>query len=136
MKDLSNEILLSKTKRLAQEERRIGLQVIHHLREIEDRRLYNEIGYSSLFECVTQELGYSEGSAHRRISAMRLLRELPEYEAKLEAGVLNVTNLSLVHTSLKGRSQEEKREIVSKLEGQSTAHTQRLIAQVNPRARR
>src|SRR5271154_4506642 len=123
MKRLSNEFLLSETKRLALEERRVGLEVLHHLREIEDRRLYNEIGYSSLFEYVTRELGYSEGSAQRRISAMRLLRDLPEYEAKLEAGTLNVTNLSLVHTYLKGRSKEEKRELVSKLEGQSTAQT-------------
>ena len=39
--------------------------VLHHLREVERRFLFAELGYSSLFEYCISELKYSAGSAQR-----------------------------------------------------------------------
>src|SRR5438045_2173558 len=81
----SDQELLEQTQFLAQEERRIGLEVLHHLREVDRRRLYART-YSSLHEFVVKELHYSDGAAYRRIQAMRLLKELPEIEEQLQSG--------------------------------------------------
>lgn len=50
---LNDDTFLKKTHTLVQEERRLNLEVIRHLKEISSRKLYLERGYPSLFEmCV------------------------------------------------------------------------------------
>jgi hypothetical protein len=39
-------------------------------------------------------LHYSEGQAGRRIQAMRLIKEIPEIEQKIESGALSLSNIS------------------------------------------
>lgn len=94
LKSLSDQNLLENTSRLAQRERELTLEVLQHLREIERRMLFAKLSYSSLFEYAVKELRYSEGAAQRRISSMRLLKELPEIEAKVECGALSLCALS------------------------------------------
>src|SRR5688572_10959532 len=111
----SNEFLLQKTKELAQREREITLEILHHLREVERRHLYAEIGYSSLYEYCTKELKYSEASAQRRISSMRLLRELPELEEKVELGNLTLSAISQAQTFFRHeeiQDREAKKELM------------------------
>jgi hypothetical protein len=144
LKSISDSDLLSTTKRLASEERRIGIEVLHHLKEIDARKLFASLGFSSLFAYCITELGYSEGGAHRRISAMRLLRDVPEYEAKLERGEVTVATLSQVQSFLnqekkqfgKDYSLEEKTELLAKVEGKSFHQTERVLATVSPQSAR
>ncbi|MBC7690999.1 MAG: hypothetical protein H7222_04470 [Methylotenera sp.] len=88
MKELNSSELISRTMTLVAEERRITLALIEHLAEISRRRVYAELGYSSLWDFATRELGLSEGAAQRRIQAMRLLRDVPEAAEALESGRL------------------------------------------------
>ena len=81
IKQLSNQQLLSQTKLLVQKERNTHIQVLHHLDEIDSRKLYLEQGFSSLFDYAVKELDYSEGAAYRRIKAMKLCRDLPVTES-------------------------------------------------------
>ena len=94
LKALSNYELLSRTKSLVQKERETHIQALRHLREIESRKLYFSQGFSSLFDYAVRELGYSEGAAFRRIKAMRLCRDLPEAEEKLQSGKLSLSSAS------------------------------------------
>jgi hypothetical protein len=96
MKHLSSEELLARTKNLVAEERRSTLALIEHLQEIQDRRLYAELGYASLWEFATRYLGLSEGAAQRRIQAMRLTRDVPEAKVALESGRLSLSNAAKV----------------------------------------
>lgn len=41
-----------------------------------------------------KECGFSEDQAARRISVMRLLKELPEIEDKISSGELSLSNLN------------------------------------------
>ncbi|OYZ13527.1 MAG: hypothetical protein B7Y39_17390 [Bdellovibrio sp. 28-41-41] len=77
LKHISSEDLHAKTKSIAEKERLTTIEVLWHLRENERRMLYAQMGYRDLKEYCVKELKYSEGSAWRRISAMRLLQELP-----------------------------------------------------------
>jgi uncharacterized coiled-coil DUF342 family protein len=94
LSNLKDRELLSRTRALVQVERTTLTQVLHHLREIERRKLFSDLGYRSLFEYAVEELRYSEGQAGRRIQAMRLMREIPEMEKKVESGSLSLSNVS------------------------------------------
>ena len=142
LKLLSNDFLLNQTRTLVSEERKLTTRILLHLREIEDRRLFAQRGYPSLFEMCVRELGYSEATAQRRISAMRLLRELPEIEKKLESGELKIGQVSLVQGFLRAEKREqgrayslqEKRELISRIEGKSTRETERALAVISPQS--
>jgi hypothetical protein len=144
LQNLSNQSLHENLIALSSEERRITLEVLHHLLEVEARRLFATRGHSSLFEYATRELGYSESSALRRISAMRLLRDmpeqdLPELEAKLESGELKVSQLSQVQSFIRQEKksgkvygEEQKRELLSEVAGKSARETEKVLAERSP----
>jgi hypothetical protein len=97
--------LIANTESLIRQEREILTYVLHHLREIERRRLFSSLGYKSLFDFTVKRLGYPEDQAYRRISAMKLLKELPEIEEKISQGELSLTHIGLAHSLFK---QEKK----------------------------
>ena len=94
MSQVPDGALLNMTQKLASDEREFLSQILHHLREIERRRLYCTLSCGSLFQYATKILGYSEDQAYRRIQAMKLLKEIPEIEEKLLIGVLNLTHFA------------------------------------------
>lgn len=129
LQNISNKILLENLNSLVKREREVTLQVLHHLREIERRALFAELGYSSLFEYSVKNLKYSESAAHRRISSMRLLRELPELERKIEAGTLNLSHLSQAQSFFRQEKSTvaEKRELLLNLENKSKRETEKEL---------
>ena len=116
---LTNKILLHDTKKLVASERAITSQILHHLKEIDRRKLYSDLKYSSLFDYCLRELGYSEASAQRRIVAARMMAVIPEIEQKIDEGRLTLTNISQVNHFFKASSVAEKRAILSQVEGLS-----------------
>jgi HNH endonuclease len=141
LKSISDSDLLVQIKNLAGEERRITTEVLLHLREIEARHLFAELGFSSLYEYCTKELGYSESSAWRRISAMRLLKDVPEIEEQLLDGRMTVTTLSQVQSFLLQEkkqknefTKDEKLELLGQVEGMSTRETERVLATISPQS--
>jgi len=139
LKKFSNQELHSRTIALVREETRLTLEILHHLREIEARKLYAERGHSSLFEYATRELRYSESAAQRRIASMRALRELPELEKKIETGDLKLTQVAQVQSFFRAEkksgkfySVSKKREVFQAAIGLSTRATERMLAEKNP----
>jgi 5-methylcytosine-specific restriction endonuclease McrA len=129
LKNLSDEALLKQTREVVARERDATLVVLHHLREVERRQIF-AYRHSSLFDYAVDELGYDKGSAHLRISAMRLLRELPEFEERLESGSLNLTLLSQAQSFIHKeeiRDPEAKRAVLQSIDGKSTRDAQREL---------
>lgn len=126
---LSDNLLLKNTQHLAQKERETTLEVLHHLREVERRSLFAVLAYQSLFEYAVKELKYSAGAAQRRIVSMRLLKELPEIEHKVEKGELSLSALSQAQVFFRqeNSSIDAKREILSSLENKSTREVEREL---------
>jgi len=127
--------LVERTKQLVAEERKITARVLEHLRQIEQHRVYVEWGYPSLFEFCVKELGYSESAAQRRISSMRLMRELPELKQAVEEGALTLTAIALAQQVFreKNYTTEAKREILKTLHGKSTREVEQQLATIHPR---
>ena len=111
IKQLSNKELLSHTKLLVQRERDIHIQVLHHLAEIDSRKLFFRQGFSSLFDYAVRELGYSEGAAYRRIKAMKLCRELPETANRLQSGKLSLSAASQLQIFFEKQDKKAKDEV-------------------------
>lgn len=133
---LTNQELVQKIDFLTKEERRITIEVLRLLREIERRQLFAELGYPSLFAYCTKGLFYSEAAACRRIEAMRAMRETPEIETKLETGELSLSAVTLAHTTLRQFekfantevSPKERKDVMLSLCGQSKRETEKVLA--------
>jgi hypothetical protein len=135
LEKLANEALLSKTRGLVREETRLTTFILHHLREIESRRLYASLGYSSLFDYAVHDLGYPEASAMRRIASMRLMKEIPALEGKLTRGDISLTVAAQAQSFFKQEekagkklTRDEKEKVVEKLEKKTTRQAEQLLA--------
>ena len=136
---LTSEELVSNTQNLVAQERRVGLEVLNHLREIDARKLYLERGFPSLFEMCVKEFGYSAGAAQRRIEAMRLTRDVPEVKCKIESGAVSLSTAASIQSFLRHErklerpySRTEKLELIAACENKSTREVEREIASRNP----
>lgn len=155
VRKLSDAELLKTIKAKKQEESKLTLEVLHLLREVRRRNLFLQLGFSSLWEYATKELGYSSGSAFRRIESMKLLSDFPEYEAKVETGELPLSTFSQLQTFFKEQKKacasqnvesnaepstkpranlnlSEKKELIEKSFGKSTREVERLLYEKAP----
>lgn len=126
---LTDKNLLMDTKNLVGSERDVTLRLLHHLKEIDRRKLYSDCKCSSLFDYCIRELGYSEASAQRRIVAARMLSDIPEIGEKIEKGVLTLTNISLVNQFFK--KTHEKREALQEVEGLTKKECEKKLFEIS-----
>ena len=78
LRSRSDPKLLSRTDDIALQDRRLTLELLVHLREIERRKLYLKLGYSSMFVYCTTRLRFSEPAAARRLRTARCLARFPQ----------------------------------------------------------
>ncbi len=98
---ITNSLLLSNFRILVQKERLVSREILEHIAEIEKRRLYAEEGFSSTHDWLVSAHGYSHASAGRRVSAARMLCDVPEVAEKIETGSLCMTTLSRVQSAIR-----------------------------------
>ena len=153
--------ILENLNRLVREERRITTEILWHLREVEERKIFVGEGYTSLFSYSVEGLKYSESAAYRRILAMRALRQIPELGAALEDGLLSLATVCLVqkHFSdqaklkkleldsadraqlreqapaiIRAQAIESKKELLNAMIGKSKLECQKMLAALSPQA--
>lgn len=125
---LSDYTLLSETKKLAAQEREILTQILHHLREVDSRRLYCVLKYNSIFDYAVGELKYSEGQAAGRVQAMRALVAVPEIESKIASGELSLSNVAMVQTAfVKSGKTMDRRAVLKRVENLSTREAEVIV---------
>ncbi|WP_168196665.1 HNH endonuclease [Bdellovibrio sp. ZAP7] len=136
LKFLSEIELDERIKTLAQRERHLLHEVLLTIKEIDSRKTYLELGFGSLFDYLVKGIGYSEGSAQRRIDATRLIREIPAVADKIQSGELKFNQISLVQRAareiLKNQSvkvtAEQKLQVFEDLCGKSHSESQFKVA--------
>jgi len=136
IRKLSDHQLLANADKLVKEEHRITLEVLHHLREIEIRCLFVDLKYKSMHKYCIKHLKYSEHEAASRLSAARLLKELPEIETQIANGDLNLTNLCAFQSFVRAEkmadqplTREEKLEIISAVGNKPTRQVKQELIQ-------
>ncbi|XGC81115.1 HNH endonuclease [Bdellovibrio bacteriovorus] len=134
---LSNRELENSLKDLVQKERKLLHVILEHIREIDARKLYLEKAYSSIYEYLTKELGYSGSAAMRRLEAARLLREVPTVATRIQEGTLNLSQIGELSRAIKEKekisgsrvSSLHKQELVAVVVGKTTQETQQALSQ-------
>ncbi len=134
LRKMTSAALIEKTKGSVSAEREALTLALHCFGEINRRRLDVEYKYKSLFQMVTQFYGYSEDQAIRRISAMHLMREIPEVIEKISSGELQFTNIGSAQTLFKQEAKlghqltkHEKIEILTEICAKSVRETEKII---------
>ncbi|WP_413587377.1 HNH endonuclease [Bdellovibrio sp. HCB274] len=136
LKHLDKSELDHRIKTLVQRERELLHEVLLTIKEIDARRTFLELGYGSLFEYLIQGVGYSEGSAQRRIDAARLIREIPEVAIKIQNGELKLNQVSLLQKASREAykahatkvTSEQKLEVINSLLKKNHGQTQQQVA--------
>ena len=76
---------------LVKNERKLTQEILNHINLFEKCAGHLSLGYSSMHQYLTRELGYSDDQAFRRLKAARLLNHVPEVADKLRTGSLNLS---------------------------------------------
>jgi hypothetical protein len=125
--DISNQELAERILLLRNRERAITVKFLNHLGEFDKRRLYLDLGYSSLFDYCVRKLGYSESSAFRRVECARALREFPQLGPMILNGEVNLCSLATA-----ARKLSEGRIALADINGKSRREVEGLVAGLNP----
>lgn len=127
---IAHETLHELTVDAVKEEKAATLKLLQFLSQVEDRRTYAVLGFDSLFKYVEVGLSYSPSQASERISAMRLLRKVPEVAQRLTDGEHSLTTLLRVATHVKRENLNsfEASELVRETANQSVVQVEKLLA--------
>ena len=115
---------------LAGDERKVQVEFLLHLDEFDRRRAWAELGHGSLWTYCLEALHLREGSAGRRIAAMKVLRRLPHLAGALRDGRLCLSTLALLGQVLTG---ENAQELVRLAAFRTIAEVDHLVASLRPR---
>src|SRR5207244_1403052 len=119
--------LLAATREVVRRSCIVEADLLGLLGEVDDRKLYLERAFPSMFAFCTRELGFSEGAAYNRILVARAARKLPALIDAVRAGRVHLAGLRLLapHLTLEnheatlakaaGRTKEEIAELVAAL---------------------
>ncbi len=140
LKSLTDSELHVQTVELAKKEQQTTLELLHHLHEVDRRKLFAQKGYSSLWEYVVSALSYSESQASERIAAMRPMFRVQEAQEALETGKLGLTQAAMAERHLRADEKEKHqavsaeatKELILKIEGKSKKETERVLVSLRP----
>ncbi|HET8723264.1 MAG TPA: HNH endonuclease [Anaeromyxobacteraceae bacterium] len=96
----------------------------------DQRRLFRDLGYASLFEYLNRGLGLSRAASHHRRAAARLVQQFPEVLEPIEQGKLCFTTASLLATVMTG---ENRAEVLPRFFGLSKQEALEVAAELRPR---
>jgi hypothetical protein len=94
LKSISDDELLRRLSGLLRQSRRVESELVAHIGEVDERRLYRREASSSMFAYCTEKLLLSEHEAYLRIAAARASRKHPILLAMLEDGRLHLSAIA------------------------------------------
>ena len=105
------------------------LKVLHFINDLDRRKSFLEMGYSSVFDYCVRKLGYSPSGAGRRIQAARCAHRYPEVFGMLRTRELGVGTAALIERIL---SDDNKDEILRRIRGASHREIERVASEYRP----
>jgi len=130
LRSLPDDLLLARLRELVRADRLRCTELLLHLGELDRRRLYRDVGYSSMYEYCRGHLAMSEDEAYRRIRVARLARRCPVVLECIEDGRLTLSSAYLLAPYL---TSENHRELLRASEGCSNQQVRELLAARFPR---
>ena len=140
VKAFTNDQLIKSTELVVRQEREIVDCLIWHLQEIQNRKLYIQMGFPDLYKCLIKHFKYSETTAYCRISALKMIEEIPAAADSLKSGEINITNLNLTRSFINKLekkngekiSVEEKTQYIEAIKNKTETEVKQFLATVDP----
>jgi hypothetical protein len=107
----------------------VEAELLVHLGEIDERRLYLDRAFSSMFAFCVGELGFSEDAAYNRIHLARAARRLPVILEVVRSGQVHLTGLRLLAPHLTTDNQSK---VLAEAAGKSKREIEELVARLSP----
>jgi hypothetical protein len=123
LESLSSADLLSATREIVEKSRGLEAELLLHLGEVDERKLYLECAFPSMFAFCVEELGFSEDAAYARITVARAARRLPAVVEAVRSGQVHLTGLRMLVPHL---TDQNLREILAQAAGQVEARRRRV----------
>ena len=130
LKSLADDELLVGLSSVVVRRNQITAEFLAYLAELDERQLFLDLGFASLFEYCVERLGLCESTAGRHIAAARVCRNHPEVFARVASGALHASALSLLRKHL---TSENSAELFELCEHRSTRKIEELLAARFPR---
>lgn len=127
---LGDAALLDRTRALVLQSNVLEAELLEHLAEVEDRRLYLERAFPSMFAFCMKELGMSEGVTANRVYVMRLVRRLPVVLEWIRTGRVHLSGLRLLAPHL---TAENCGDLLSEAAGMSKRDIEVLVTRFAPK---
>jgi hypothetical protein len=107
LKHLGNKAVMRNLSALAAKDRATTANLLLYLTEVDQRRLYREAGYPSLFEFCIRDLHFSEDVACNRIQAARFCRAFPFLYEAIAEGRIHLSAIRLLAPHLTSSNAQE-----------------------------
>jgi hypothetical protein len=104
---LSNQELLRALAAIVAKDRDITAELIAHIAEVDDRRLYAQEGFPSMFAYCVRVLHASEDEAFKRIRAARTARQFPAILEAVADGRMHMTGVVFLAPYLTAENADE-----------------------------
>jgi hypothetical protein len=128
--EISDDDLLRRLAELLQQSRRVESDLVAHIAEVDERRLYAREASPSMFAYCTEVLHLSEAEAYLRIAVARASREHPMLLTMLGDGRLHLTAIAKLAPHL---TQENRDSLLARATHRSRIQIEELIAELAPR---
>ena len=115
--------------RCARHYQRAEAALIDALQKVDNKKVYAQMGYSSLFEYARLALRLSESTAYAFIRVARKSVEIPQIKAAIEAGTLSLSNAKRIAAVITPANQELW---IARASNQTQVELDREIAKESP----
>src|SRR5262249_59231248 len=129
LKNLGSAELLAATHDLARRSCNVEADLLLHLAEVDQRKLYLERPFPSMFAFCVDELGFSDDAAYYRITVARAGRRFPAIIDAVREGKVHLAGLRLLVPHL---TEENHREVLAQATGRSKREIELIVARRGP----
>ena len=130
LQSIPDDELLLRLSQLMSQSRRVEADIVAHIAEVEERRLYAREAFPSMFVYCMDVLHLSEAEAYLRIWASRASRKHPMLLTMLADGRLHLTAIVMLAPHLTG---ENRAGLLARATHLSKRQIAELIAEIAPR---
>ncbi len=130
LQSIPDDELLHRLAELMGQSRRVEADIVAHIAEVDERRLYAREALPSMFAYCTDVLHLSEAEAYLRIAAVRASREHPLLLNMLADGRLHLTAIAKLAPHL---TRENREGLLERATHRSKRQIEEQIAEIAPR---
>ncbi|MFL5412054.1 MAG: HNH endonuclease [Myxococcales bacterium] len=128
---MNDDDLLACTRELVRNSCEMEAELLLHLAEIDERKLYAQRAYPSMHVFCVKELGFSDGAAYNRLGVAKAGRRWPAVLDALRSGAVHLSGLRVLVPHF---TDENLQRLLAEAAGKSKREIEEMAARLSPKA--